>query len=247
MVSEELDGFEQPVSIKTGELTKQLYVSSTSGKPVIVMHELPGMTSSYIEYCRELSTQGFRVYMPLLFKSPHTEMNSPQIALFCVSGEFRNLFVRGAQVRERSIVQLLDEIIDHVSAQHPDQPIGVIGMCLTGGFSVAGIAKENVEAAICCQPSYPFFFDVKSIGLTEQRREEIALRARAMHAPCAKSYRYEGDKLSRPKHVKAISNLLGDHFTSFPDLVGNDHSTVTGDKPDEDVKKDIVMFLNSRL
>lgn len=247
MKSEKIDGFEQPVSISSGKLTKQLYVSNTLGKPVIVMHELPGMTTSFIEYCRELSIQGFRVYMPLLFKSPHTEMRFPEIALFCVSREFRNLFSIGARARDRSIVQLLDKVIDHVSDQYPGQPIGVVGMCLTGGFSVAGISKENISAAICCQPSYPFFFDVKSIGLSDQRREEIAGRVKTMSAPCAKSYRYEGDKLSRPKHVKAISDLLGDHLISFPDLVGNDHSTVTGDQPDEDVKEDIVMFLNSRL
>jgi len=246
-MSVEIKGFDQPLAISAGALTKQLYVSSTQGKPVIVMHELPGMTQSFIDYCSELSTLGFKVYMPLLFKSPYTEMKTPEMAMFCISGEFRSLFAVGAREGDRTIVKLLDEIIDHVSKSHPDQPIGVIGMCLTGGFSVAGIAKEKVGAAICCQPSYPFVFDVKSVGLSDQRREEIAKRLNTLPVPCAKSYRYEGDKLSRPRHIKGIASLLGSHFTSFPDLEGDDHSTVTGENPNEDVKKDIVEFLRARL
>jgi len=246
-MSVEIGGFEQPVTISAGALSKQLYVSGTQGKPVIVMHELPGMTRSFIDYCRGLSTRGFRVYMPLLFKSPCTEMNPPQMALFCISAEFRNLFTVGARVRDRPIVNLIDKIIDHVSKAHPDQPIGVIGMCLTGGFSVAGIARENVDAAICCQPSYPFVFDVKSVGLSDKRREEIAQRLKTMPAPCAKSYRYECDRISKPKHISGIADLLGEHFTCFPDLQGDGHSTVTGDNPNVDVKRDIIKFLETRL
>lgn len=243
----EIPSFGKPVTISVGSFAKHLYVSGSSGKPVIVLHELPGMTPSFIEYCRELSAQGFRVYMPLLFKAPNSDMNTPQIAMFCVSAEFRKLFMIGASVRDRSVVKLLDGIIDYVSEANPDRAIGVVGMCLTGGFSVAGIANENVNAAVCCQPSYPFFFDVKSVGLSDHRREKVAQRAKTLPAPCVKSYRYKNDKISKPKHIKAISDLLGAHFTSFPDLNGGKHSTVTGSQPDEGVKQDIVKFLNARL
>ena len=247
MESMEISGFRKPVSISVGNLTKLMYVSRGSGKPVIVMHELPGMTPSFIRYCSELSLQGFRVYMPLLFKSPNTEMNSPQIAVFCISREFRDLFTVGARNRDRVIVQLLDKLIRHASEANPDQPIGVIGMCLTGGFSVAGIVNENVNAAVCCQPSYPFIFNIDSIGLSSQRREEVAQKVKAKIAPCVKSYRYRDDTTSKPKHVKAIADLLGSHFTSFPDLDGDGHSTVTGDQPDDRVKQDIIEFLKARL
>ena len=34
----------------------------------------------------------YRVYMPLLFKSPGTEMSPLRMPLFCLTAEFRRLF-----------------------------------------------------------------------------------------------------------------------------------------------------------
>ncbi|MEO1701642.1 MAG: dienelactone hydrolase family protein [Pseudomonadota bacterium] len=118
MSSAEIDGFSKAFTVNHGECALQIYARGTGDKCVVVTHELPGMTDSFIEFCRKLADAGFKVYMPLLFKEPGTEMGKAASAFFCLSGEFRRLFSTKSPDTDRPITQLLAEMLEKGEAQN---------------------------------------------------------------------------------------------------------------------------------
>jgi dienelactone hydrolase len=255
MTSLLLDGFEPPVPFRHGDIERHLYVSSAGKVPLVVLHELPGMSPSFISYCSEMAKNGFRIYMPLLFMTPNTELKSPvsQLAL-CIRKEFRELFAaQKGNGHARPFTAWMLSLIQNVHEQNPDRKVGVVGMCLTGGFALAAIAKPSVHAAIACQPSMPIFGDMSTLGLSKAERENMSKRAKTLPAPCAKGYRFSRDWISRDGHMEAAKEILGDGFKRHPDLPskwglpGTWHSTLTGPKASDRVFTDVLEFLNERL
>ena len=243
-----IPGFGQPVTVGSSQLKLPVYVSQNGTRPLIILHELPGMSPSFIKYCSEMADKGFKVYMPLMFKSPNTQMSNLQTGLFCLTWEFKKLFrARGSERHARPFTAWLIELVDFVGANNPDAKIGVVGMCLTGSFAIAAIAAPNVNAAVVCQPSHPFFFGIKTLGLSNSQRTNAADRAQTLTRPCAKGYRFKDDHISRESHMSAVQDLMRDTFERHPDLPGKNHSTLTTDSRSEVVFEDVLQYLNSRL
>lgn len=244
-----LEGFEPPKPFEHGNIVRQLYVSSKGAVPLIVLHELPGMSPSFIGYCSRMADQGYKVYMPLLFKTPNTEMNLAQSLIFsCISKEFRELFAtKGSERHTRPFTVWMLNLVGEVREQHPQAKFGIVGMCLTGGFALAAIADPGVHAAIACQPGIPFFRHISTLGLSKSERRNALIRAQTLPKPCAKGYRYAKDRVCRERHMKAATTILGDAFARYPDLPGEGHSTLTGSTANESVFSDVLDFLNRRL
>lgn len=244
-----IKGFKRRDDIKYSGIQIPVYVSETGSQPVIVLHELPGMTCPFIDFCQKLVSEGYRVYMPLIFGEPRMKMGNVQMAKFCLSREFRHLFKMNPDTPEgRPFPRWLLHLTQTVIHENPGSDVGVIGMCLTGGFAIAAIANQGVGAVVSCQPAFPFFFGIRTIGLTKNQRDNCAKRCVAAPEPLVKGYRYSGDVLSREPHMRSIQNLLGAGFERHPDLKGCGHSTVTGPDPGKSqVIDDILKFLAHRL
>lgn len=243
-----VEGFNDPEILGCSGVRLPVYVSTGGEMPLVVLHELPGMSPSFIAYCRRMSSDGFRVYMPLMFKAPGTEMGLLQTAGFCMSQTFRDLFAAGDKaVQGRPIVNWLAGLISHVGSVDPGRRIGVVGMCLTGNFALAGIADPNVAAAVACQPAYPFVFGTKTLGMTSTQKWKAVARARSLPHPCAKAYRYGNDWRCRRQHINAIRAAFGEAFEMFPELPGASHSTLTSTSASEAVYQDAASFLRARL
>jgi hypothetical protein len=234
--------------VTNGELTLPVYVSEIGEKPLIVLHELSGMIPSFICTCHRLANEGFKVYAPLLFNKPFGRMNAAQSAMFCVSAEFRSLFgSRGGKDQGRPFTAWLLHLVREVARRHPGRTVGAVGLCLTGGFALATIAEPGVGAAAACEPAFPFFRRIATLGLSKTERDRARARAATLPPPCAKGYRYSGDRACRESHMRAAQTLLGDAFERFPDLSGSAHSTLTTDTASEAVFQDVLQFLNARL
>ena len=82
---------------------------------------------------------------------------------------------------------------------------------------------------------------------TPQARSKAVLHAGLLPKPCAKGYRFAGDRISRASHMNAASDIFGEAFERHPDLPGKDHSTLTTDSASEEVFDDVLQFLNARL
>lgn len=247
-----IDGFEPPRPVRLGSIERQLYVSSTGTVPLVVLHELPGMSPSFISYCVSMVGKGYKIYMPLLFMTPNTQLETLQsMAHLCVTKEFRELFcAEGEDKHARPFTAWMLHLIAEVREQHPEEKIGVIGMCLTGGFALAAIADPGVHASVACQPSMPFFHHFSTLALSASERDMALKRARSLPKPCAKGYRYAADCISGERHMKAAEELFGDAFERHLDLAGQGHSTLTqgqGNEPNKEVIEDVLAFLDKRL
>lgn len=243
-----IEDFSEPFVIEHADFALPVYTSMAGTRPLIVLHELPGMTRSFIDYCSRMAQQGYRVYMPLLFKKPGTDMSALRLPLFCLSAEFRRLFAAtpGAE-GSRPFTKWLLKLTQDVAGRHPDKPIGIVGMCLTGNFAMAAIAEPQVAAAVLCQPSYPVFRNIASMGLSPDEREAAIARSGDLPRPCMKGYRYAGDWICRRRHMAAIEQNFTDAFERYPDLKGSAHSTLTTASRSEVVFDDVLAFLDARL
>lgn len=242
----DLSHFHEP-SDMGATVKRPVFVSKSGDKPLIILHELPGMSPTFIEYCRKMAGEGFKVYMPLIFKTPGTEMGTFASAAFCVSREFRDLFSAKAGTNARPFTAWLHELVQEVSDKHPESKIGVVGMCLTGGFAISAIAEPHVQAVASCQPAAPFFFNIKTLGLSETERQRVEVGKESKAIPCVKAYRYKEDTICKESHMEAAKALLGPSMERFPDLPGKGHSTLTSESRDPSVYQDVLTFLNERL
>lgn len=243
-----IDGFAAPATRTYEGISRPVYVSSAGRKPLIVLHELPGMSPTFIDYCRRMADLGYKVHMPLMFLAPGSDLRNPlQLATICIRAEFRELFWGRPATSGKPFTRWLLGLIGDVARSHPEQRIGVIGMCLTGGFALAGFAHPGVAAAIACQPSIPMLGDVTTLGLTAEQRKEAQAGAARLPSPCAKAYRYEGDTISKRGHVEAAAMLLGPALAPVVELPGAGHSTLTGATASRQVFDDVLAFLSTRL
>lgn len=135
------------------------------GAPVILIHELNGLTEPILDFAERLRSHGFRVHLPVLFGAvpavTKAERNSAAWTC-CVSREIR-AFRRG---HTSPVVDVLRAL---AVALGPG-PVGVIGMCMSGGFALAMASSPPVAAAVAAQPSVPF-------GVTPWHRRDLGMSA----------------------------------------------------------------------
>ena len=246
----DIDGFSRIDDVEHAGIQLPVFVSDKGSKPLVVLHELPGMTPAFIRYCKAMVAHDYKVYMPLIFGEPNSQMGFVQMAAFCLSREFRHLFkMSNPSADGRPFPRWLLHLTDFVIEQNSNRDIGVVGMCLTGGFAIAAIANKSVGAAVTCQPAFPFFFGIHTLGLTSQQRKACSQRCKVADEVLVKGYRYQKDWICRGSHMRAVKDLLENGFERHPDLHGFGHSTVTDADPEKNkiVFDDILEFLARRL
>lgn len=123
-----------------------------SGPALLVLHELPGLAQSCVDFSQRLIAQGFEVFMPLLIGQPLSRQPLLNLARLCISAEFGRL--RAGE--SAPLTDWLRQLARRVSQDRGDRRIGVIGMCLTGAFVIPLVLEPGVQAAVASQPSIPF-------------------------------------------------------------------------------------------
>jgi dienelactone hydrolase len=183
------------------------------GPTVIVLSEMPGITPSLMTFSRRLIEHGFSVAIPHLFgRDGHSASNREFAKTFrevCVSREF-TLFATGSSSR---ITRWLNELARHEHSVNGGPGVGVIGMCLTGGFALAMMVDPVVVAPVLSQPSLP-------IGRSEKKKRDLGIsaeelsvvQARAANGVCVLGARFTGDKLSPGERFAHLREVLGTAF-----------------------------------
>jgi dienelactone hydrolase len=199
------------------------------GPGVILLHELPGLTTETVAFANWLVGKRFHVAMPLLFGAPE----QPELlgfalgGLVCIRQEFHCL----SAGRSSPLTNWLRALGRKVYDDQKHKGIGVIGMCFTGGFALAMMADECVLAPVAAQPSLPFLaggdLDVEAKLLADAA-------ARADRAPLL-GLRFEHDPLCNAKRFDAIRQALcagapTSCVRRFREVVvpGRSHATLTG-------------------
>jgi dienelactone hydrolase len=184
------------------------------GPTVLVLSEMPGITPSVAAFARRVASRGLSVAMPHLFGTDGAEPTNAQfrrtLREVCVSREF-TLFATSSP---SSVTQWLTELAkaDHQRTGGPG--VGVVGMCLTGGFALAMMVDPVVVAPVLSQPSLPAPLGRRraraDLGITDEQRRRVV--ARAQSGQCVIGLRFTGDALAPAERFAALRDLLGDKF-----------------------------------
>ncbi|MBX7211600.1 MAG: dienelactone hydrolase family protein [Verrucomicrobiaceae bacterium] len=125
---------------------------SHRGPPILVLHELNGLSAAPLDFCLELERNGWTAYAPALFgKYGDDDMFAALKGLKKDS--------RWHLTDPHSSGPVLDDVaamVAWISRQHGGRRVVVMGNCLSGGFPLALLGRADVRAAILCQPAMPF-------------------------------------------------------------------------------------------
>lgn len=218
-----------------GGKSKPVLCLGDTGPAVIVIHEVFGFTPPLARFCRWIAAAGLRVYAPILIGEPDAsnreQIGSLDILRLCVSREF-TLFRAG---RSSPVVDWLKPLARQAHDECGGPGIGVIGMCLTGGFALSMAVDPVVLAPVLSQPSMPVgkpaALDISAadLAIVKQRvcAEGLTLRG----------YRFEGDTIARHEKFETLDREFGAAFTGteLPDSAANPDGMVSEGKPPHSV------------
>lgn len=223
-------------------VTHPVYRAGT-GPCVVVISEIPGITPSVADFGRRVVDEGCSVTMPSLFGTPGKEPSNgyalASMARCCISREF-TVFARRKTSPVTGWLRALARA-EHERCGGPG--VGVVGMCLTGGFALGMLAEPSVLAPVLSQPSLPVGgAKTKSdLGISDADLEAGRDRVCA-ESLCVLGLRFTGDKLAPPQRFERLRAEFGENFVaveidSSPDnphgIRKLAHSVLTEDLVDE--------------
>ncbi len=198
------------------------------GPVVVVLSEIPGITPLVANFARHTASRGFRVVMPHLFgddgRAPTSKYANQQILRACISREF-TLF---ATKKPSRITQWLTDLCHYVS---PNAPVGVVGMCLTGGFALAMMIDKIVAAPVLSQPSLPIGPRPRSkraLGISDDQL--AAVKERVADGACVMGLRFTGDPYVPAERFARLREELGDGFIGIE--IDSSQTNPWGYRPD---------------
>jgi len=133
----------EPTRIAVGHRESDLEIYAPEGTErvpgLLVLHEMYGLRDWYREDARDLASRGYLVYLPDLYSGAPTE--------YCV----RALLTRagrenhGDSELNAEIHRLLDTLVRDPRC---NGRLGMLGMCLTGGFVLQMAKREDMAAPV---------------------------------------------------------------------------------------------------
>lgn len=183
-----------------------------TGPAVVLMHELPGMIPECVDLARKIAEAGFTVYLPLLFGEPDVPFSIPRtlgfVGQLCISQEFYCF----AKKQSSPITQWLRALCREAHTECKGPGVGVIGMCLTGGFVLSLMADESVLAPVASQPSLPLSLPLcpaqkSALGISED--ELAAAQARNQAGVPLLALRFTDDRTSPSERFDALRQVFG--------------------------------------
>ena len=195
-------GFEFPTSL--GPILRRVVRYDAPGPTVILIHEAPGITASTFAIADVLIRANYRVVMPVILDAAwswrgkrHTAANMIKL---CVARELSAL----ATGRTGAIVEWLRGLADAEHATTAGRPVGVIGMCFSGGFALGTITNPHVSAAVLSQPALPFVFLPWKTDLGVSAGDLSALHDAIGTGGCIRAMRFSRDSISPRRRMKCL-------------------------------------------
>jgi dienelactone hydrolase len=227
------------------------------GPAVLLLHEMPSFSWRTVLLANRIRDRGYRVVMPILVggvrDSPGAGLRGAltQAADFgsslwrlCISREFVALL----QHRTSPVTDYLIELARVEAARSGSSKVGVIGMCLSGGFALATAIDPVVGVAVASQPALPFATgplmlipdQAADLGLSDADRHRLLDRTSDPDF-CVLAFRYETDVIAPRARVERIKHELGGAAT-LTWIPGRGHpvlSNATDGTPHADVRKEL--------
>jgi dienelactone hydrolase len=193
------------------------------GPSVILLHELPSISWRTVQLANHIRDRGFRVVMPALVGGVRDEPNTlvrkaglgaafvASTLRLCISWQFVALLQR----RTSPITGWLLALARDEARSSGRPKVGVIGMCLTGGFALATAIDPIVGVAVVSQPALPFAIgplgripgQASDPGVSPADYERLRAR-REDPEFCVRSFRYTTDKIAPVERVERLAREL---------------------------------------
>ena len=188
--------------------------SDRSKPPVILLHELTGLSAKTLEYAETLSSD-FTVYVPMLFGEVNQDSMIRGMAAFLFNGEWP---LGGSDLDGNTpIVKWLRHLVARIGNEHKGEHIGVIGNCLTGSLPLLLLDNEQVGGIVLAQPTYPIRFfsynddERSSLGIS---KSDLANAKKTVSEKNMQIYgvRFEKDCLSHSKKRDTLKAEFGARY-----------------------------------
>lgn len=188
-----------------------------TGPAVLVLHEMPGLHPQVLAFADRLVTRGYRVYLPSFFGDDGGEIGrgiglalrmGRALVQTCVSRQF-------ALLRDGTspAVPWLRRLSKRAHADCGGPGVGVVGMCITGGFALAMAVEDSVIAPVLSQPSIPAAIPFRKRTLGIDRAELALVKQRAARGMDVLGLRFSCDRLCPQARFDRLQDELGTHFT----------------------------------
>ncbi len=216
-----------------------------SGPGVVIIHEIPGMTTDVIGFAEEVVGAGHTVVLPHLFGETDGPASLAEVAKvlpkLCVSKEFNRLAVHETS----PVADWLRSLARDLHAELGGPGVGALGMCFTGGFALAMMVDDSVAAPVVCQPSLPFAIGKRrAADLNLSPADLDVVKRRAAEGCAVLGLRYRKDPATGTR-FDTLRRELGERFVAV-EFEGRGHSVVTAHRQQEAVDR-ILEFFGERL
>jgi dienelactone hydrolase len=236
-----------------------------NGPVVLVLHEMPGLHPQVISFADRLVDAGYRVYLPHLFGRDGAE----------VPGGLRGAMLMAAAGLEICLAQQFRLFLDRTSpavswlralasAKRAESArgVGVVGMCITGGFALAMAVEEAVVAPVLSEPSLPVPLGGSRAAIGIDDDDLKAVRERARKGLGVLGLRFTEDFWCRCERFERLKRQFGTRFEAIEinssrgnawQIPPNAHAVLTvafDDReghPTRDALKRVISFLDERL
>lgn len=242
-----LDGWERR-SFSAAGFTHDTFRRGT-GPGVIVIHELPGVTPTVIDFANDVVERGFTVVMPDLVGTPGKPVSYPylasSLAKVCISREITSW----ALDRTTPVTAWLRALARALHGEVGGPGVGAVGMCFSGGFALGMMVDDIMLAPVLSQHSFPIARGrgeaSGNLGLSPDDEAEVIRRA---DEGCqVLGLRFTGDKMVGTR-FDTLRDKLGDAFIAveLPSSSPRDHSVLTEQRDEPSVER-VLDFLAEKL
>jgi dienelactone hydrolase len=252
----DLSDFERRTFTDEHGVTREYYRTGSGDRPVMVLHEIFGLSPADLAFCRRLAQAGFRVYAPVLLgvagKAENPLYQFQCFARVCVSREFAAL----SWYRSSPVADALRVLGRRIYDEHGEPGFGVIGLCLTGNFALVMMADRHLVAPVLGEPTLPFAFSRKGRGALGLSDDEIAsVRQGIREGRTVLGFRFRSDRLCPSERFASLCATFRDGFEPHEIEAppnGGDHSVLAADydpawEPSREAFARLVSFLDERL
>jgi dienelactone hydrolase len=162
-----------------------------SGPPVILIHEATGLGASVLAIAGRLQGVGLTPILPVLAGAPLVT-GSRVFWTICTRREFGAL----ARGEARPTTAWLRALAEAESRNASGAPVGVIGMCFSGGYALAMALTPVVRAVVASQPAFPAALPTRRRELGVAADDLPRLRELTGDGACVRALRYQRDYMS---------------------------------------------------